>query len=70
MPVMVMTSPASYHAGYDYCTVAYLEQAGVNVQFVELASRNITGNGHFMFLEKNNLDIAEIALGFFESVGS
>ena len=29
MPVMVMTSEASYHAPYDHCTVKYLRQAGV-----------------------------------------
>ena len=29
MPILVMTSEASYHAPYDHCTVNYLRQAGV-----------------------------------------
>lgn len=70
VPVMVMTSQASYHAAYDYCTVAYLTQAGVNVQFANLTARGIRGNGHFMFMEKNNVEVAEIAAGFFNSLGA
>jgi pimeloyl-ACP methyl ester carboxylesterase len=31
MPVMVMTSEASYHASYDHCTVKYLQQAGIKL---------------------------------------
>jgi len=30
MPVLVVTSEASYHAPYDHCTVRYLNQAGLN----------------------------------------
>lgn len=68
IPVMMLSSQASYHSAYDYCTAAYLEQAGVNVQFVNLTARGITGNGHFMFMEKNNLEIAPIADSWFRSL--
>ena len=29
MPILVLTSEASYHAPYDHCTVKFLQQAGV-----------------------------------------
>jgi pimeloyl-ACP methyl ester carboxylesterase len=49
---------ASYHAPYDHGTSAYLTQAGVHHDFIRLADHGITGNGHMMMLEKNNLEIA------------
>jgi pimeloyl-ACP methyl ester carboxylesterase len=58
IPVLVVTSEASYHASYDHCTVKYLRQAGVSVAFMPLAKSNIRGNGHMMMLEKNSDQIA------------
>ena len=58
IPQMVVTSEASFHAAYDYCTVRYLQQAGVIVDFLDLPTFGIHGNAHFMFLEKNNIEIA------------
>jgi pimeloyl-ACP methyl ester carboxylesterase len=58
IPVLIVTAEASYHAVYDHCTAKYLSQAGVKVDFVRLEDRGITGNGHMVMLEKNNLDIA------------
>jgi pimeloyl-ACP methyl ester carboxylesterase len=58
IPVLLITGEASYHAVYDHCTAKYLQQAGVKVDFVRLEDRGITGNGHMVMLEKNNLDIA------------
>ncbi|KAI2480670.1 hypothetical protein Ptr902_07695 [Pyrenophora tritici-repentis] len=62
IPVLAVTSEASYHAHYDYCTVGYMRQAGVDVEHVELAKEGIQGNGHMFFMEKNNLDIAKRVL--------
>lgn len=62
VPVLVVTAEASYHAPYDYCTVGYLRQAGVGVVHVELAEEGIRGNGHMLFMEKNNGEIAERVL--------
>lgn len=59
VPVLVMTGEASYHVPYEYCTVDYLRQAGVKVDFVSLGEVGIHGNGHMFFMEKNNLEIAE-----------
>lgn len=58
--ILVQTAEASYHAVYDQCTVAFLKQAGVNVDFMRLEDYGIYGNGHLLMLEKNNLDIAQI----------
>ena len=58
--VLIETSQASYHAMYDHCTVDYLRQAGVKVDFIRLEDLEIYGNGHMQMMEKNNLDIAEV----------
>lgn len=58
IPILIVTSEASYHAPYDHCTSEYLTQAGVKNDFVRLEERGIRGNGHMMMLEKNNLEIA------------
>jgi pimeloyl-ACP methyl ester carboxylesterase len=60
MPILVLTSEASYHAPYDHCTVKYLQQAGVKPTFIRLADLGIHGNSHVMMLEKNNREIAAV----------
>ena len=60
VPMLIVVSEASYHAGYDHCTSAYLTQAGVKNTFLRLADRRVKGNGHMMMLEKNNQDIARV----------
>jgi pimeloyl-ACP methyl ester carboxylesterase len=58
IPVLILTAEASYHAVYDHCTAKYLTQAGVKNTFVRLESEGISGNGHMVMLEKNNLVVA------------
>ena len=60
IPVIFVTAEASYHAAYDECTVRFLRQAGVEVDWVRLAEHGIKGNGHMMFLEMNNLEVAAL----------
>jgi pimeloyl-ACP methyl ester carboxylesterase len=60
MPILVLTSEASYHAPYDHCTVRYLQQAGVKPTHIRLADLGIKGNSHVMMLEKNNKEIAAV----------
>lgn len=57
-PHLIVTTQASFHAAYDYCTVNYLRQAGVAADFLDLPRVGVYGNAHFLFLELNNLDIA------------
>lgn len=59
VPMLLVTSEAGYHAVYDYCTVNYLRQAGVRVDWLNLPDEGVYGNGHFMFMELNNEAIAE-----------
>ena len=60
IPILIVTSEASYHAPYDRCTVRFLEQAGVHLSWVKLAEVGIHGNGHAMMIEKNNAEIASV----------
>ena len=60
IPAVVVTSEASYHAPYDYWTAAFLQQAGVDAEYLPLESIGIRGNGHMMMLEKNNLEVAAV----------
>ena len=67
IPVLIVTSQASYHAPYDDCTAAYLTQAGVPIRHLHLADLGILGNGHMMMIEKNNQAIAAIMLDWLEA---
>ena len=60
IPILIVTSEASYHAAYDHATSNYLTQAGVEHTFLRLADIGIRGNGHMMMLEENNLEIAAV----------
>lgn len=60
IPVLVVTAEASFHAPYDYCTVEYMRQAGVEVDFLDLGKEGVHGNGHMLFMEKNNIQISEL----------
>lgn len=54
-PILVVTSEASYHAPYDYCTVDYLVPAGCSkTSHLELGNAGFHGNGHMFFMEKNS----------------
>ncbi|KAM3418757.1 hypothetical protein BST61_g4731 [Cercospora zeina] len=59
VPHLLLTGEASYHDVYDHCTVEYMRQAGVEVDFISLGDVGIHGNGHFIFLEKNSLEVLE-----------
>jgi len=59
-PVLYLAAEASFYAPYSHCTVGYLRQAGVNVDFVKLADVGLRGNGHMMMMEKNSDAIAQV----------
>lgn len=60
VPYIALTGEASPHITYDHCIIDYLRQAGVAAEWIKLAEIGIRGNGHFFFLEKNNLEIVEV----------
>lgn len=67
VPVLQIVGEASFQAVYSGCVASYLEQAGVDVEFVRLEERGLRGNGHMMFMEKNNLEVAEkVVMPFLE----
>ncbi|KAI9674469.1 MAG: hypothetical protein M1817_001807 [Caeruleum heppii] len=59
VPVLVMTGEASPQISYNNCTSDYLKQAGVDVTHWDLAKQGLFGNGHYLFLEKNNIEIVK-----------
>jgi pimeloyl-ACP methyl ester carboxylesterase len=66
LPILIVTSEASYHAPYDHCTVRYLAQAGVKSTHVRLPDVGIHGNGHMMMLEKNSDAIAKVMVDWLD----
>ena len=60
LPIVILTSEASFRASYDHCTSKFLTQAGVPNTHLRLESVGIHGNAHLMMLEKNNLQIASV----------
>ncbi|GKT49590.1 putative secreted lipase [Colletotrichum spaethianum] len=60
VPYLMVTTEASVHVTYDHCTVDYLKQVGGEPEWIKLGDIGIHGNGHFMHLEKNSLEIAEV----------
>ncbi len=60
IPAVVISAEASYHQIYDNCTVKYLKQAGMPVEWMPLQNEGIHGNGHMVMIEKNNLAIAKV----------
>jgi pimeloyl-ACP methyl ester carboxylesterase len=59
-PVLYLAAEASFYAPWNHCTIGYLQQAGVNVDFVKLAEIGLRGNGHMMMMEKNSDAIAQL----------
>ncbi|KAL0957031.1 hypothetical protein HGRIS_003132 [Hohenbuehelia grisea] len=69
LPVLVVTAEASWHASFDDCTVNFMCQAGLTVHFARLPDFGILGNGHMLYLEKNNKKIAQdVVLPFIQKV--
>lgn len=60
IPIWLVVSETSYHAGYDHLTSYVLNQCGVAHEFIRLEDEGIYGNGHMMMIEKNSLVIAEM----------
>ena len=60
IPVLQMSAEASFGAPTAHCNALFLKSAGVPVDFIRLADLGIHGNGHFLMLEKNNLQVADV----------
>ncbi|KAI5467581.1 hypothetical protein BGZ63DRAFT_399148 [Mariannaea sp. PMI_226] len=60
VPHAIVTAHASSHSVFDWATFAFLQQAGVSVDWLQLEAFGILGNGHLMFLETNSDEIAGV----------
>jgi pimeloyl-ACP methyl ester carboxylesterase len=60
IPILILSSEASYHTTYDHCDVEWLNQAGAKAMHVRLEDTGIHGNGHMMMLENNNYEISKL----------
>ena len=59
IPVLDVSTQASYHRVFDSCIPKWLNQAGVKAQYVKLEDVGITGNEHELMLDKNSDEIAK-----------
>lgn len=53
-PIAVVTAEASMFRLFDRQLVEFLEQAGCDVELLQLADHGVHGNSHGMMLERNN----------------
>ena len=60
IPILIVTTEASYHAVYDHCTSKYLTRAGVPNTHMRLENEGLHGNAHYVMVEKNNLEVAAV----------
>ncbi|WP_411152462.1 alpha/beta hydrolase [Streptomyces sp. A30] len=66
MPIAVVTGEASPFIHFDGHLVAFLEQAGCDVERVRLADHGVHGNGHGVMLEKNNREALQVILDWLD----
>jgi pimeloyl-ACP methyl ester carboxylesterase len=59
-PILVVESEASFYAPYNYCTVKYLEQAGVETDYVKAQDEGLPGGGHMFMAELDSDNIAQL----------
>lgn len=59
IPVLFMNGEGSYHRIFDHCLANWLNQAGVDTEYVRMEEVGLPGNGHMMMLELNSKEIAE-----------
>lgn len=60
IPILIVTTEASYHSVYDHCTSKYLTKAGVANTHIRLENEGLHGNAHYVMVEKNNLEVAAL----------
>jgi pimeloyl-ACP methyl ester carboxylesterase len=67
--ILSLVSEASFAAPSEHCGANFLTQAGVPNTFLRLPDVGVHGNGHFMMLEKNNLQVAGIVADWMTKAG-
>lgn len=68
VPIALVSAPGSLLGHWGPPTVAYLRQAGCEVEDLRLAERGVEGNGHLMMLERNSREALQPILDWLEQV--
>jgi pimeloyl-ACP methyl ester carboxylesterase len=66
VPLAVVSSESSLLAHSDSHTVAFLRQAGCEVEHVKLGEHGVHGGGHLMMLEKSSREALDVILGWLD----
>jgi pimeloyl-ACP methyl ester carboxylesterase len=66
IPVLFMNGEGGYHRIFDHCLANWLNQAGVDTEYVRMEDAGLPGNGHMMMLELNSKEIAEYVHSWLE----
>jgi pimeloyl-ACP methyl ester carboxylesterase len=66
-PIAVVTAEASRFRLSDPDLVAFLERAGCQVDYIQLADHGVHGNSHGMMLERNNADVLAVLTRWVEA---
>jgi len=66
IPILNVSGEASYHRPYARCIAKWLNQAGVETEYVNLEDVGLRGNGHQMMSEKNSAEIAKYFMGWLD----
>ena len=59
IPVLFLNGEGGYHRIYDHCLARWLNQAGVQTEYIRMEEAGLQGNGHQMMLERNSKEIAQ-----------
>jgi pimeloyl-ACP methyl ester carboxylesterase len=65
-PIAVVTGEASMFALFDRDMVAFLAEAGCDVELVRLADHGVHGNAHGIMIERNNVETLAVLTGWVE----
>ena len=66
IPVLFMNGEGGYHRIFDHCLANWLNQSGVETEYVRMEDVGLPGNGHMMMLELNSKEIAQYIHGWLE----
>jgi pimeloyl-ACP methyl ester carboxylesterase len=59
IPVLFLNGEGGYHRIFDHCLADWLNQAGMQTEYVRMEEAGMPGNGHMLMLELNSKEIAQ-----------
>ncbi|KAH7310845.1 Alpha/Beta hydrolase protein [Stachybotrys elegans] len=68
VPYLGLSGEAGFITASGRCIADYLRQVGVTLQWIQLEDVGIRGNGHFMHVELNNLEIAKLVENWMSNI--